>query len=165
MTDMDAATRAIRIERLIDAPIELIWRMWTEPDLVQAWYGPAGATVPVAELDVRVGGVRRVCMTVDTPAGPRDMWFIGTFVAVEAGRRLVYTESMSDAAGNVLSPAAMGMGPDFPVTTEVSIELSDEGGRTRLVLAHAGMPADSPGAEGWRMALDKLELLAQERAR
>jgi DNA-directed RNA polymerase specialized sigma24 family protein len=37
--------------------------------LDRAWYGPEGATIAVAELDVRVGGVRRVCMHVETPRG------------------------------------------------------------------------------------------------
>ena len=43
-----------------------------------------------------------------------------------------------------------------PTTTEVIVELDDADGRTRMVVTHAGIPADSPGAAGWAMALDKL---------
>jgi Activator of Hsp90 ATPase homolog 1-like protein len=47
--------------------------------------------------------------------------------------------------------------PDgHPPTTEVRVELENLGGRTKMVLTHAGIPADSPGAAGWAMALDKL---------
>jgi len=46
--------------------------------------------------------------------------------------------------------------PDAPKTTEVVVELTDVGGRTRLVLTHRGVAADSPGAAGWTMAFDKL---------
>jgi hypothetical protein len=45
---------------------------------------------------------------------------------------------------------------DIPLTTEVRVELDDLGGRTKQVLTHTGIPADSPGASGWMMALDKL---------
>ncbi|MFZ1754399.1 MAG: SRPBCC domain-containing protein [Caldilineaceae bacterium] len=70
--------------------------------------------------------------------------------------RLVYTESMADEAGNVLSPSAMGMPPGYPETTEVTVQLEEMGGRTKMVMTHAGIPADSPGAGGWNMAFDKL---------
>ena len=53
---------AVVIERSFDAPVELIWQMWTVPDHFKAWYGPSGVTIPFAEMDVRVGGRRRVCM-------------------------------------------------------------------------------------------------------
>jgi hypothetical protein len=42
------------------------------------------------------------------------------------------------------------------VTTEVRVELEDVGGRTKMVMTHAGIPADSPGAAGWTMAFAKL---------
>ena len=48
------------------------------------------------------------------------------------------------------------MSEDHPVTTTVTVELQDLEGRTRMVMTHAGIPADSPGAAGWAMALDKL---------
>jgi hypothetical protein len=44
-----------------------------------------------------------------------------------------------------------------PVTTEVRVELEAVGSRTELVVTHVGIPADSPGATGWVMALDKLD--------
>jgi hypothetical protein len=50
----------------------------------------------------------------------------------------------------------MGMPEGHPTTTEVLVELDDLGGRTRMTVTHVGVPEDSPGAAGWRMALDKL---------
>ena len=44
--------------------------MWTDPDHLRAWYGPEGASIPVAKMDVRVGGVRLVRMEVQAPNGP-----------------------------------------------------------------------------------------------
>ena len=156
MTDNHGSQDAVVIERSFDAPVDLIWQMWTDPDHFKAWYGPVGATIPVAKMDVRVGGTRLVCMEVQSPGGPMQMWFTGEYREVVENERLVYTESMSDEHGNVSSPSGMGMGEGHPSTTEVRVELEDVGGRTKMVLTHAGIPADSPGAAGWAMALDKL---------
>ena len=156
MTDDNAPRDAVVIERSFDAPVDLIWRMWSEPEHFKAWYGPDGAAVPVAKMDVRVGGSRLVCLEMDTPGGPVQMWFTGEYREVVENARLVYTESMSDENGNVLSPADMGMPAGHPTTTEVCVELQDVGGRTKMVMTHAGIPAGSPGAAGWAMAFDKL---------
>ena len=151
------ATQSVTIERVLDAPLELVWQMWTEPEHFAAWYGPTGATVAVVEMDARVGGRRHFSMQMQTPDGEMQMWFVGEYRVVEPSGRLVYTESMSDPDGNVASPESTGMPTDHPEATEVTVELHDLGGRTRMVMVHAGVPADSPGAMGWNMALDKLE--------
>jgi uncharacterized protein YndB with AHSA1/START domain len=161
MADDNAPEHAVRIERILDAPPELIWQMWTTPEHFQAWYGPAGATVVVAKMDVRVGGARLVSMEVETPNGPMTMWFTGEHLEIVEHRRLVYTESMSDEHGNVLSPSATGMPTSHPTTTEITVELESIDGRTKMVMIHAGIAEDSPGAAGWTMALDKLAAHAQ----
>jgi len=129
-----------------------IWQMWTDPEHFKAWYGPDGASIPTAEMDVRVGGRRLVCMEVQSPGGPMQMWFTGEYREVVPNEHLVYTESMSDENGNV----APGLAEGHPETTEVRVELLEVGGRTRMVMTHSGVPADSPGAAGWAMAFKKL---------
>ena len=151
------ATQSVTLERTLDAPIDLVWQMWTDAEHFAAWYGPTGATVPVIEMEVSVGGTRHFCIEMQTPDGQSRMWFVGEYRAIDAPTRLVYTESMSDPDGNRVSPEAMGMPGGHPEITEVTVELSDLDGRTRMVMTHAGIPADSPGAMGWNMALDKLE--------
>jgi uncharacterized protein YndB with AHSA1/START domain len=150
------SAQAVVIERIFDAPVEVIWQMWTDPEHFKEWYGPQGATIPVAKLDVRVGGTRLVCMEMAFPDGPMQMWFTGEYREVVENQRLVYTESTSDEQGNVASPSRTGAAEGHPLTTEVRVELEDIGGRTKQVLTHTGIPADSPGAAGWTMALDKL---------
>jgi uncharacterized protein YndB with AHSA1/START domain len=105
-------------------------------------------------MELRVGGKRLVCMA--SPDGSMKMWTTGEYVEIVPNERLVYTESQADENGNVVSPAAMGMPEGYPATTEVTVLLEDLGGRTRMVLMHAGMPADSGAGGGWEQAFDKL---------
>ncbi len=156
MTDQPETTDAVVIERTFDAPADLVWQMWADPAHFSAWYGPPGATIPVAQMDVRAGGSRLICMEMQTPDGAMSMWFAGEYVEVAAPARLVYTESMADEHGEVLAPDAMGMPAGHPTTTTVTVELTDLGTTTRVVMTHAGIPSDSPGAMGWQMAFDKL---------
>ena len=153
MTDNDVAQKALSIERSFDAPTDVIWRMWTEPEHFAAWYGPDGASIPAATMDVRVGGSRLLCMQVTTPDGPMRMWFAGEYREVVEKERLVYTEFVSDENGN---PVSYETTQGHPEPTEVRVELEDLGGRTRMVMTHRGIAAGSPGATGWTMALDKL---------
>lgn len=122
MTD-STSPDAVMIERMIEAPADLVWRMWTVPGHLRAWFGPDGVTIPVANLDVRVGGTRLVCMEMATPDGPMQMWFTGKYSEVVENERLVYTESMSDEHGDV-----SGTIGGHPTTTEVRVELEDIGG-------------------------------------
>lgn len=164
MTDNNDPTKSVVIERTVDASVSLVWKMWTEAAHFQAWYGPEGANIPTAEMDVQVGGKRLICMEMQTPNGPMQMWFTGSYVEIDEPRRLVYTEAMSDENGNVKSPAEMGMPEGHPEMTEIIVELEDLGGKTKMVMTHVGVPADSPGAMGWNMAIDKLVARLAEHA-
>ncbi len=157
----DSTDDAVVIERSFDAPIDLVWAMWTDPDRFKEWYGPDGASIPVAKMDVRVGGARLICMEMQTPRGPMQMWFTGEYLEVVTNRRLVFTESMADENGNPISPADVGMPEGHPVTTEIRVELEAEGHGTRMIMTHAGIPKESPGAAGWTMAFNKLAGLVE----
>ena len=153
-SDSTNSNDAIVIERTFDAPVDLIWQMWTQAEHFKKWYGPKGFTVPVAEMDVRVGGKRLICMA--SPDGSMKMWFTGEYREVVPNERLVYTDSMADEHGHVVVPSALGMPDDHPATTEVTVLLEDIGGYTKMVMTHAGVPADSGGAGGWAQAFDKM---------
>ena len=114
-------------------------------------------TVPVAEMDVRVGGKHLVCMERQMPNGSMKMWTTGVYKEVVPHTRLVFTDSMADEDGNLFSPAAQGMGAsDYPTTTEVTIVLEALNGRTRMVLTHLGMPANVGASAGWDQSFGKL---------
>ena len=156
MTDDTTAPNEVKIARTLDAPQALVWQMWTDPHHFEQWYGPTGATVSVATMDLVVGGTRHISMEMTTPNGAMRMWFVGEHLTIDPIHRLSYTESMSDEQGNVVPPSAMGMPADHPETTRITVELTQVGAMTEMVMTHAGIPADSPGAAGWNMAFDEL---------
>jgi uncharacterized protein YndB with AHSA1/START domain len=148
----------LTIERRLDAPRAQVWAMWADPLHFATWYGPTGATIPVAEFDLRVGGRRLVCMEVTREDGPARMWFAGEFREVMPPERLVYTEFLSDEHGAPLADLT----PDgHPATTEVRVTLEADGDHTTMTLTHVGIASDSPGAMGWSMALDSLDARLQ----
>ena len=154
MSESTAAKDAVVIERTFEAPADLIWQMWTDPEHFKKWYGPKGFTVPVADMDLRVGGKRLVCMS--SPDGSMKMWTVGEYTDIVPNERLVYTESPSDKDGHVVSPTAMGMPEGYPMTTEITVLLEESGGRTKMTMTHAGVPAESGAGGGWEQAFDKL---------
>ncbi len=158
-------TKDVQVERVFDAPIDLIWAMWTEAEHFANWYGPTGATIPKAEMDVRVGGRRLIGMEMETPNGPMQMFFVGEYREINPKTRLVYTEAMGDEHGNPMTAEQMGMSPGAHMETSVIVELEDLGDRTKMMMTHVGIPADSPGGQGWNMAIEKMEARVAELSR
>ena len=149
-------SKDVTIERTFNAPIDVVWSMWTEAEHFSNWYGPMGANIPTAQMDVRVGGRRFIAMEMETPNGPMQMFFVGEYSEITPKTRLVYSESMADADGNPMTAEQMGMPSGTPMETSVIVELEDLGATTQMVMTHRGVPEDSPGAQGWTMAIDKL---------
>jgi uncharacterized protein YndB with AHSA1/START domain len=153
MTDQ---TSWVEIQREFDAPIDVVWAMWTDPNLFKQWYGPKGMSIPTAEMDVVIGGKRKICMEMKSPERTMSMWFTGVYKEINRPSRLVYTESMCDADGVIISPQSMGMPEGHPDITEVIVKLSESDGKTVMTMVHVGVPEGSAGAGGWNQAIDKL---------
>jgi len=151
------ATRELFIERIFDAPRELLWKAWTDPQHIMRWWGPKDFTAPVAKIDFRVGGTYLFCMR--SPDG-QDYYSTGVYREIVPLQRIVYTDSFADENGKVVSAAHYGMGEDFPLELLVTLTFEDyEDGKTRFTLRHAGMP-EGENSEmaglGWNQSLDKL---------
>ena len=146
----------VKIRREFEAPIEAVWNMWTDPELFKQWYGPKGMSVPVAEMDVVVGGTRKVCMEMISPDRTMTIWSIGVYKEVERPSRLVYTESMCDADGTIITAEGMGLPKGYPDITEVVVELSEANGKTTMTMIHIGVLEGTAAGGGWNQAFDKL---------
>ena len=143
-------TDPVRVERVIRASAERVFRAWTEASAMRDWFAPDGFTIPEASVDARPGGAFRVRMRA--PDGTDHVAF-GTFRRVEPPRRLEFTWSWESAP------------PDEARETRVTVELKEEGGATRIVLLHEGFASDEERAShegGWTSCLDRLTRMLEE---
>ena len=144
------------VTRIFDAPRELMWKAWTDPERVKRWWGPKIFTTPFCKIDLRVGGKYLYCMR--SPDG-KDYWSTGVYREIVEPWRIVCTDSFADEKGNVVQATYCGMSADFPLEMLMTVTFEEHEGKTKLTLHHTGIP---PGADrdlaqqGWNESLDKL---------
>lgn len=107
--------------RIFDAPRELVWKAWTDPELVMRWWGPKNITTPVATIDLRVGGKYLYCMR---SSDVQDFWSTGVFRKIVKPERIVITDSFSDEKGNVVPASHYGMTWDLPLEVQERYSLT-----------------------------------------
>ncbi len=148
--------RELIITRVFDAPRELVWKAWTEPERFRRWWGPKNFTTPFSTIDLREGGAYLNCMR--SPEG-QDYWSTGVYREIVPLERIVYTDSFADEKGNVVPAAHYGMSQDFPLEMLVTVTFEEDGGKTKMTLRHAGIPAGQMSElteAGWNESFDKL---------
>ena len=84
------------ITRLFDAPREVLWKCFTEPERMKEWFGPKGSIVVASKMDLRVGGTHHYGMKA--PDGS-PMWGKFTYREIVPQQKLVFINSFSDEAG------------------------------------------------------------------
>jgi uncharacterized protein YndB with AHSA1/START domain len=115
--------REVRVVRSFEAPRKLVWHAHTDPDLVRRWmYGPPGWTMPVCEMDVRVGGSYR--WRWKSQEDGKEFGFFGTFREVMAPSRIVHEENFD--------PGDVGGPMQSAEPAIITAELSEERGVTTL---------------------------------
>jgi uncharacterized protein YndB with AHSA1/START domain len=139
----------ILITREVDAPRHLVYRAWTEPELVRRWWTANRGEMTVAEIDLRVGGMWRYVMVAD--GGVEDA-FHGEYREIDPNERIVSTEVFE------------GM-PDAEALD--TLTLTEEDGRTTLTILvqhqtkeHRDAHIESGMEAGLQDALDLLEQVA-----
>ena len=149
----------LTITRIFDAPTEEVWRAWTNPERMKGWYGPKDFTIPIVEMDLRVGGKVFTCM--ESPEGQK-FYSTGTYKVIEPLKKLVTTDNFADEHGNVVPASHYGFTYDFPDELLVTTTFEDLGGQTKMVMNHAGMPGGELGEatrQSWSEMFDKLEAI------
>jgi uncharacterized protein YndB with AHSA1/START domain len=155
-----AGERELVITRVFDAPRELVWKAWTEPELLKKWWGPKDFTVPHISIDLRPGGKYVYCMRGAGPDGViKDYCGTGVYEEIVPLERIVCTDSFADEQGNVVPASQYGMEGDWPLALLVTVTFETEGDGTKFTLRHAGIPAGQMRElteAGWKESFDKL---------
>ncbi len=144
------------LERLVDVPVELVWKAWTEPEHLKAWFAPKPFETVECEIDLRPGGIFRTVMR-----GPDGTEFAddtgGCYLEVEAPHRLVWTSAL----GPGYRPQQVPGEGEFQFTAELTFEAVGEGTRYSVRAIHATREDAEAHEEmgfsgGWSTALDQL---------
>jgi len=157
------------IARTFDAPLAVMFDMWTKPEHFSRWLAPTGFDMRFIRADIRTGGDSLYCMT-----GPFTMYGRAHYEEVSSPDRLVYTQQFCDEHENI---ARHPMAPTWPETMRTIVDLAAEGpDRTRVTItwevagpataeemavftsARAGM------TQGWTGSFDKLDAVLASRS-
>lgn len=147
-TPAQRAEQQITVTRVFDAPRELVFKAWTDPDQVARWFGPAGFDTPrdSVEIDLRVGG-RFSLRMVRGESGMEHPVNYEIVEFVEPELLVLKSEPVPEVG--------------LHQGTIARIELQEDAGKTRLTLTDG--PYTEEGARGagagWEGAFDKLESL------
>ena len=151
----EAKSQKLVIVREFNAPIETIWKAWTEEEHYKKWWGPKDYTCPVCKIDLKVGGKYLFCMRSNKG---NEYWTTGEYLEISAPTKLVYTDSFSDENGNPLPPP-FNVSAEHPEQIKVTVILLEKSGKTIMTLIHEGIPEDELkqlAEKIWNEAFDKL---------
>lgn len=142
---MQPEERVLVITRIFDAPRDLVWKAWTEPERMVRWFGPRGFTSTVIKADFRTGGAYRLHMR--SPEG-NDHWLQGVYREIVEREQLVSTYAWADAEGKPTRPETL-----------LTVTLEDRSEKTLLTLHQAvfeSVTARDLHNGGWSSSLDRL---------
>jgi uncharacterized protein YndB with AHSA1/START domain len=143
----------ILITRDFDAPRDLLWEAWTDPELVRRWWHANRGEVTVCEIDLRVGGAWRYVMIAH---GDLEVGFHGEYREIVPGERLVSTEIYEGIPN----------GEDVPAVNTLTLTEVDGRTRVEILVQHTDqrsrdMHIESGMEDGLQDALDLMEQVAQ----
>jgi uncharacterized protein YndB with AHSA1/START domain len=151
-TTSTPSDREFVMERIFDAPRELVWQAWTKPEHLVHWWGPKGWTLPVCKVDFRPGGVWHYCMR--GPEGD-ESWGKAVYREIVEPERIVYVDTFVDEAGNPVEDA-----PEMLIT----ITFEEQDGKTKFTshtqfasAAELEAVLNMGMEEGFTQTLDRLE--------
>ena len=152
MTDDRPRQRELVIDRVFNAPRELVFKMWTDPKHLAQWWGPRDYPAGKINIDARPGGKYRHCLI--SSAGDMTLWLKGEFVEIVPPERLVFTFAWEE-------DGERGM------ENIVTITFADEGSKTRMTFRQAPFQSDverDGHGLGWSSSFDRLDDLISQTA-
>ena len=124
----EPAVREFIIWRVFDAPRDLVWKAFTDPERMKHWWGPKGFKVRYSKIDFRPGGIYHYCL--QSPEG-HDMWGKFVYREIVAPKRIVFVNSFSDGKGGITRHP---MHLTWPLEMLSTITFAEHEGKTTLTV-------------------------------
>jgi uncharacterized protein YndB with AHSA1/START domain len=158
-----ALDNTVVISRVFDAPRDLVFEAWTQPEYLVRWFAPHGCTFHIERIDVRPGGGFHSCIR----DGSFECWCVGVYHEIVRPERLMYTLAIADRHGNKVAPASVGHDARWPPETRLTVTFEDQGGKTRLTLhqdVSESLAKQTGAYPSWLEMLERLDALLSERS-
>lgn len=156
----------IVIKRIVDAPLEMVWQAWTDPEQVARWWGPKDYVSPGCKIDLREGGKFLFCMRAPREQGGQDSYTAGVYHKIVPMALLEFTQSLADKDGNLLDPAQIGLPSDFPQEIRIVVAFRAKRDMTELTITEYAWPVGQMmvySLAGMHQSIDKLaEIFGRE---
>jgi uncharacterized protein YndB with AHSA1/START domain len=139
------------ISRTFNAPLDRVWKAWTEPEQMAQWWGPKGFAADVKTLDLKPGGMFHYRML--SPQG-QEMWGRMVFREIVAKERLVFINSFSDPErGLTRHPLA----PEWPLQMHTTITFTETDGKTTVTVEWVPYEATDTECETFENGMDSMQ--------
>lgn len=151
--------KQIEVSRIFNAPVEMVWKVWTDPELVKRWWGPQHFTAPVAKIDFRVGGKSLVSMRAPQEFGGQEHYSIWDYVEIIEHISIEFIQRISNENGEPIPPATVGLPEDFPlaVNTLVTFKITDSNKTEMRIMEQAEFGSISNFAQlGLEQTMEKI---------
>jgi uncharacterized protein YndB with AHSA1/START domain len=136
----------VSITRVFKAPRSLVYRAWTDPELLRHWFSPRRCSLEIQRYDARPGGSYRLTVR-DPEFGDCACW--GVFLEAAAPERLVYTAEVEEGMRH----------PEWPVRTVVTVLFAEHQGKTEVSLRQTvseALARETGALPSWHEMLDRL---------
>ncbi len=152
MAERQVDNNELVLTRVFNAPRELVFKVWADPEHFGKWWGPKGFSLTVSKMDVRPGG-----MFLGSQKSPEGFVMWGKFVyqEVNAPEKLVFVQSFSDEEGNTVRAP---FNAHWPLEIINILTLTEEDGKTTLTVR--GGPLNANDAE-WA-AFEEMRPMVQQ---
>ena len=148
----DLEQRTLLLDRVFDAPREVVFNAWSEPEHLIQWWGPRGFTSDIEKMEFRVGGAYRIHMR--SPEGT-DHWSQGVYREIVPPELLVWEHSFSDEAGGLTRHP---LSPTWPLKLLTRLTLEEAAGnKTKLTLCWTPLEATADEQKTFAAAHDSMQ--------
>lgn len=135
ITNPSEKPKPFLISRTVNAPRDLVWKVWTENEHLKQWFGPKGVPIRECTLDLRVGGMFHYVMI--TPNGS-EMWGRWVFREIVPPEHLAWVSSFSNQQGEVAPAPFEG---SWPAEILTSLTLEEADGKTKVTISSEAINA------------------------
>lgn len=151
----------VKVHRTFNAPVEKLWKAWSNEELTKQWWGPEGSTCLSAKIDFHEGG--KSLLATKNVSG-KVAWSGRVFKEIIPFKKIVFAEHFADQKGNVISASEAYETGEWPRNCIITVEFNKiHAHQTKMTVIQEGVPSEihDEAVECWTSSITKLQKLVE----